>query len=67
MSQIQFSEVLTAMNKVNIWSLRNHDGDAEDKVDHKTNLYCTYEPRDTLSLSTSRRRWQRERHQTEDC
>ena len=32
MSQIQFPEVLTAMNKVNIWSLRKHDGDAEDKI-----------------------------------
>ena len=30
-----------------IGSLRNHDGDAEDNVEYKMNLYFTYESRDT--------------------
>ena len=34
--------------RVVLGSLRNHDGDAEDNVDWKMNLYFTYESRDTL-------------------
>ena len=35
-----------------VGSLRNHDGDAEDNVDWKMNLYFTYESRDTLKSFT---------------
>ena len=35
-----------------IGSLRNHDGDAEDNVDLKMNLYFTYESRDALQSFT---------------
>ena len=35
-----------------IGSLRNHDGDAEDNVEYKMNLYFTYESRDTPKLFT---------------
>ena len=31
-----------------IGSLRNHDGDAEENVDQKVNLYFTFESRDIL-------------------
>ena len=41
-SQIQFPEVLTAMNKVNIWSLRKHDGDAEDKIGRLQTKFIVY-------------------------
>ena len=38
--------------KFSLGSLRNHNDDAEDNVDLKTNLYFTYESRDTLMSLT---------------
>ena len=42
---VRFSEQI-------IGSLRNHDGDAEDNVEQKMNLYFTYESRDTRKSFT---------------
>ena len=35
-------------SKMLLGSLRNHDGDAENNIDQKMNLYFTFESHDTL-------------------
>ena len=48
---LQDESVFSFCNSL-IGSLRNHDGDAEDNVDQKMNLYFTYESRGTLKSFT---------------
>ena len=38
-------------NLLPLGSLRSHDGDAEDNVDQKMNIYFTYESRKSFTLS----------------
>ena len=40
------------LSVLKLGSLRNHNGDAEDNVDQKRNLYFTCESRNTLKLFT---------------
>ena len=42
----------TMLSVLKLGSLRNHNGDAEDNVDQKRNLYFTCESRNTLKLFT---------------